>query len=40
LKETLGESVYEAFSRAKLAEWDEFRIRVTDWEIERYMESV
>ena len=40
LKETMGEGVYEAFSRAKLAEWDEFRIRVTDWEIERYMESV
>jgi len=40
LKDTLGDEVYGAFSRAKLEEWDEFRIRVTDWEIERYMESV
>ncbi len=40
IKDTLGTEVYEAFRRAKLEEWDEFRIRVTDWEIERYMESV
>jgi glutamine synthetase len=35
----LGECVYEAFVRAKWAEWDEFRITVTDWEVERYLEA-
>jgi glutamine synthetase len=35
----LGENVYESFVRAKRAEWDEFRINVTDWEVERYLEA-
>ncbi|HEB64853.1 MAG TPA: type I glutamate--ammonia ligase, partial [Chloroflexi bacterium] len=38
LKDTLGESVYAAFMRAKRAEVEEFRLRVTDWEVERYLE--
>lgn len=38
IRNALGESIYEAFNRAKWAEWDEFRIRVTDWEVERYLE--
>jgi glutamine synthetase len=38
LKSALGESVYEAFVRAKWEEWDDFRLRVTDYEIERYLE--
>ncbi len=39
LKKALGESVYEAFTRAKLSEWEEYRIRVMDWEVERYLET-
>ena len=38
LKAALGETVYEAFARAKWDEWDQFRLRVTDYEIERYLE--
>jgi glutamine synthetase len=38
LLETLGETIYEAFTRAKWEEWDQFRIRVTDWELEHYLE--
>ncbi len=38
LKDALGPVVYEAFIRAKWEEWDEFRLRVTDYEIERYLE--
>jgi glutamine synthetase len=34
----LGEEIYEVFLRAKLAEWDEYRMQVMDWEIERYLE--
>jgi glutamine synthetase len=40
VKEALGPVVYEAFRRAKLAEWEEYRLRVTDWEVERYLETV
>jgi glutamine synthetase len=39
LRAALGEVTYEAFSRAKRAEWDEYRINVTDFEIERYLET-
>jgi len=40
LKNALGEEIYGAFRRAKLEEWDEFRIHVTDWEVEKFLESV
>ncbi len=38
LKEALGETLFQAFMRAKWAEWDEYRTHVTDWEVQRYME--
>jgi glutamine synthetase len=39
LKKALGSSVYENFERAKWAEVEEYRTRVTDWEVERYLEK-
>jgi glutamine synthetase len=39
LKEALGPNLNEAFVRAKTAEWDDYRIHVTDWEIERSLEN-
>ena len=39
IKSALGANTYEAFSRAKWEEWDEFRMRVSDYEIERYLET-
>ena len=39
LKDTLGVEAYEAFVRAKRAEWDEFRTKVMDWEVEFYLET-
>ncbi len=39
LQGALGEEIYEAFSRAKWSEWDEYRTRVMDWEIEYYLET-
>jgi glutamine synthetase len=39
LVDALGTSAYEAFVRAKTEEWDEFRLRVSDFEIERYLET-
>jgi glutamine synthetase len=39
VKSALGQTTYEAFSRAKWAEWDEYRMHVTDFEIERYLET-
>jgi glutamine synthetase len=39
IRAALGENLYEAFNSAKRAEWDEFRMRVTDFEVERYLET-
>jgi len=35
--DTLGPHIAENYIRAKLAEWDAYRIRVTPWEVERYL---
>lgn len=37
--DALGEATYESFKRAKWAEVEEYRTRVTDWEVERYLET-
>jgi len=38
IKDGLGPQIYEAFVRAKWAEIEEYRMKVTDWEVERYLE--
>ena len=35
--EALGEHIYNEFVKAKEIEWDDFRTKVSPWEIERYM---
>ncbi len=39
LQDAMGPLLYETFMRAKWAEVEEYRTRVTDWEIERYLET-
>lgn len=39
LQAALGEHLFHWFIRAKRQEWDEFRIQVTEWEVERYLIS-
>jgi glutamine synthetase len=38
IKDALGAVIYEAFTRAKLEEIEEYHTKVTDWEVERYLE--
>jgi glutamine synthetase len=38
IQAAIGPATYEAFRRAKLAERDEYRTAVTDWEVKRYLE--
>ncbi|MCX8094580.1 MAG: type I glutamate--ammonia ligase [Caldisericia bacterium] len=38
LKNALSEHVIEKLIEAKKEEWDSFRIHITDWEIDRYLE--
>jgi len=35
--EALGEHTYKRYLEAKNAEWDEYRLQVTPWEIEKYL---
>jgi glutamine synthetase len=37
VKEALGSHVFNAFITNKKAEWDAYRINVTQWELERYL---
>jgi len=39
IKQALGETLYNAFRRAKWAEWERYRLDVTDWELARYLET-
>ncbi|MBN2046805.1 MAG: type I glutamate--ammonia ligase [Anaerolineaceae bacterium] len=39
LQEALGPVIYPAYRRAKAKEWDEYRMQVMDWEIDRYLET-
>ena len=39
LQEALGPLMYEAFMRSRWAEVEEYRLRVTDWEVERYLQT-
>jgi glutamine synthetase len=38
VRDALGEHVYEVFHRAKSAEWEEYRLQVSDWERRHYLE--
>jgi len=37
VQDALGRHVYERFMEAKEQEWDEYRLQVTPWELERYL---
>ena len=39
LKDALGPTIYDSFQRAKWSEVEEYRTRVTDWEVSRYLET-
>lgn len=39
IKNALGPTLYNAFVRAKKAEWEEYRLHVMDWEVARYLEA-
>jgi len=39
VKRALGDHTFKRYLEAKTAEWDEYRIQVTPWEIENYLEK-
>ena len=39
IKDSLGTHIFNSFIEAKSIEWDAFRTRVTDWEIDQYLKQ-
>ncbi|MBZ0275509.1 MAG: type I glutamate--ammonia ligase [Anaerolineae bacterium] len=39
VKNALGSHIYPVYDEAKRSEWEEYRLRVTDWELGRYLET-
>jgi len=39
IAEALGDHVFSHYIEAKREEWDEYRMQVTDWELDRYLEA-
>jgi len=37
VQDALGPHIYERFVSAKTQEWDDYRLQVTEWEVERYL---
>ena len=37
IKETLGDHVFNNYIEGKENEWDEYRTKVSQWEIDKYM---
>ena len=37
IQDALGAHIFERFLDAKRQEWDEYRLQVTPWELERYL---
>jgi len=40
LHSALGETLSQKFVETRLAEWEEYRIHVSDWEVRRYLEAI
>jgi len=40
VKEALGSHIFEKFVELKKREWDDFRMAVTEWEINRYIKMM
>ncbi len=37
IREVLGDHIFEKYTEAKLHEWEEYRTRVSEWEIDEYL---
>jgi glutamine synthetase len=37
IRQTLGDHIFSCYVQHKTEEWDEYKIRVTQWELDRYL---
>ena len=37
MRRALGDHIFDAYVQLKRAEWDEYRIQLSQWELDRYL---
>ena len=37
MRRALGEHIFDAYVKLKRKEWDEYRVQLTQWELDRYL---
>ena len=37
VRRALGDHIFDAYVKLKRAEWDEYRVQLTPWELEKYL---
>ena len=37
MRRALGDHIFDNYVKLKRAEWDEYRVQLTQWELERYL---
>jgi len=40
MKTTLGDHIFNKFFTAKSHEWDEYRMSISEWELNRYLKNL
>jgi glutamine synthetase len=40
MRRALGDHVFDNFVRLKRKEWDEYRVQLTEWEMQRYLKAL
>lgn len=40
MREAMGEALYEKYLNSRLDEWEEYRMSISDWEVNRYLETI
>jgi glutamine synthetase len=39
IRSVLGDKLFDSYIRGKWEDWDEYRISVSEWEVDRYLET-
>jgi glutamine synthetase len=40
VRRALGDHIFDNYVKLKRAEWDEYRVQLTEWEMERYLKAL
>jgi glutamine synthetase len=40
MRRALGGHIFDAYVKLKRQEWDEYRVQLTQWELDRYLQTL